>query len=155
MCNSQAYRVLCVMGAFLLDVLFYGLFYYPVVSCVRVLYYAWICTRATYASVIFAGLFVLIESFLYSSCCAADLIVMIPTSLVAWTIINMVDSNKAVLIILILAALCVHYAVIDYGLFKRPLSPMFTWYNLLMYGIIILFVVYYKGGSQGNRAKTY
>lgn len=153
MFNYIAKYTVLILAAFLGDIMLYGLFAYPAISCMRVLFYTQLCTKQYKINLIWYVFFILIESFIYSNTYAIDLIVIMPLGLLLFLIINIIDMPRFLMFFLILFCLIAHYVIVDFAQFLRPLNELFNWYILLIYSILIVFLLYYILGSQGNRSK--
>lgn len=130
-----------VLTGFLVDIVAYRLCFFPALSLVRILYYTRIFTRSSLLDILFAGCAVLVESFLYNACCAIDLVVMVPLTVIAFSLRKIVHLHRMVFFFLSLSFLTLHYMVIDYGLFNRPLNCYFNWNVFFVEILTLIFVM--------------
>jgi hypothetical protein len=143
-----------ILFLFILDLIVHGLCMYPALYLTRTLFYAAVLTRLPGIEYCFIGILVLIQSFLYNGCCGIDLIVMMPLTVLAFYIRNVVDLHKMVHALLAVLGILIHYTVIDYGLMNRSLYCIFNLKSIAIHFIIVLILLYsLLKGSLDNRSK--
>lgn len=149
--TSAFFNYFFIIVGFFVDILLYSLCYYPLISIVRIMYYIQILKDDLY-KLITVAFFVLVESFLYSACCGIDLIVMVPIYIGIRALKRIAHIDLFLQACLVLLSLAIHYSVVDYGLFSRSLYCFFNLKNIITHFIIVLIMLYYMRGSQGNRS---
>lgn len=143
-----------ILLVFMLDLIVHGLCKYPALYMTRALFYAAVLTQLSSIEYCFIGVFVLIQSFLYNGCCGIDLIVMVPLTIFAFYVRNVVELHKVAHTVLAILGILIHYAVIDYGLMNRSLYCIFNLKSIVIHFIIVLILLYsLLKGSLGNRSK--
>ncbi len=138
---------LCFLG----DLTVWGLYHVPLLFLSRSLFYVLVCSGVSFGWVSMAGLFVLLQSFIFQGTLGADLIIMVPLALAVYYLRQIIDLTLLSEAFLVYMCLLTNSIVVDLGILRYPFTQLILSIAQLHF-ILALFMLYLVRGSQGNRS---
>ena len=144
---SISISLLCFLG----DLTVWGLYHVPLLFLSRSLLYVVLCTGIPFGWAAMAGLFVLLQSFIFQGTLGADLIIMIPLAMAVYYVRRIIDLNFISEMGLVYMCLLINALVIDPGILRYSFTQIILALAPLHF-IFALCMLYLVRGSQGNRS---